>query len=144
MPQPRNRFEEVVVFSQLFTKLRGRIFGSTTIEALLEDERRQALAADLDAGHGPQEEVAGEPEWIRTHTLEDPILSAEEMRWYKRRRALLNYGNAYGNGEATESDLACLTREERERLEAMEVQVRWDRYLECPKGIDVTPGRYFK
>ncbi len=132
------------MFARLFTKLRRRVFGSTTIEALLEDERRAAQAAELNPACGPHEEVASEPEWIRTRTLDDPIMSTDEMRWYKRRRALLNYGNAYGNGEATESDLACLTPEEQDRLEALEVQIRWDRYLERPKGIDVTPGRYFK
>lgn len=115
-----------------------------TIEALLEDEWRTAQAAELDRTCGPQEQVATEPEWIRTHTLDDPILSVEEMRWLKRRRALLNYGNGFEIGEATESDLDCLTQEERDRLEAMEVQIRWDRYLERPKGIDVTPGRYFE
>lgn len=132
------------MFSQLVTKLRRRVFDSTTIEALLEDERRAAQAAELDRTCGPQEQAATEPEWIRTHTLDAPILSVEEMRWLKRHRALLNYGNGFGIGEATESDLDCLTQEERDRLEAMDVQIRWDRYLERPKGIDVTPGRYFE
>lgn len=133
-----------MVFNQLITKLRRRIFGNTTIEALLEDERREALAAALDAGRGLQEKAAAEPEWIRTHTLDDPIMPADEMRWFKRRRALLNYGNGYGIGDATESDLDCLTQEERDRLEAMEVQLRWDRILERPKGADIRRGRYFK
>lgn len=132
------------MFSQLVAKLRRRVFDSTTIEALLEDERRAAQAAELDRTCGPQEQAATEPEWIRTHTLDDPILSVEEMRWLKRRRALLNCGDGFGIGEATESDLDGLTQEERDRLEAMEVQIRWDRYLERPKGIDVTPGRYCK
>lgn len=120
------------------------IIGRSIVEALLEDERRAAQAAELNPACGSQEEAATKPAWIRTHTLDDPILSVEEMRWLKRRRAILNYGNAFGIGEATESDLDCLTQEERDRLEAMEVQIRWDRYLERPKGIDVTPGRYCK
>lgn len=132
------------MFSQLATKLRRMIIGRSTVEALLEDERREANAAALDAGSEPQQEASAEPEWIRTHTLDAPIMPIEEMRWFKRRRALLNYGNGYGSGDATESDLDCLTQEEQDRLEALEVQIRWDRYLERPKGIDVTPGRYFR
>lgn len=132
------------MFSQLVTKLRRMIIGRSTVEALLEDERRAAQAAELNPASGPQEQAATEPAWIRTHTLDDPILSVEEMRWLKRRRAILNYGNGYGSGDATESDLDCLTQEERERLEGMEVQVCWDRFLERPKGVEVQPGRYFR
>ncbi|MFZ1615219.1 MAG: hypothetical protein WAT51_13650 [Holophaga sp.] len=124
------------MFSQLVTKLRRIIIGRSTVEALLEDERLEANAAALDAGSEPQQEASAEPEWIRTHTLDAPIMPVEEMRWLKRRRALLNYGNDYGNGDATESDLACLSPEERERLEAMEVQVRWGRFLEQATGVE--------
>ena len=124
------------MFSQLVTKLRRIIIGRSTVEALLEDERREANAAALDAGSEPQKEASAEPEWIHTHTLDDPIMPVEEMRWFKKRRALLNYGNGYGIGDATESDLDCLTQEERERLEAMEIQVRWDRFLERATGVE--------
>ena len=131
------------MFSQLVTKLRRMIIGRSTVEALLEDERRAAQAAELNPACGSQEEAATKPAWIRTHTLDDPILSVEEMRWLKRRRALLNYGNGFEIGEATESDLDCLTQEERDRLESIEIQVRWDQFLGRPKGVDVRPGRYY-
>ena len=130
------------MFSQLVTKLRRMIIGRSTVEALLEDERRAAQAAELNPACGSQEEAATKPAWIRTHTLDDPILSVEEMRWLKRRRALLNYGNGFEIGEATESDLDCLTQEERDRLESIEIQVRWDQFLGRPIGVDVKPGRY--
>ena len=78
-----------------------------------------------------------------TFKLDDPIMPVEEMRWLKKRRAILNYGDGFGHGHATESDMDCLTQEERDRLEAIEIQVRWDQFLGRPKGVDVRPGRYY-
>lgn len=135
---------EVAMFGQLVMRLRNRIFVNTAVAVFMEAERQEALAAEQDVKREPQGEAEGEPEWMRTITLDDPLMPVEDLHWLKRRRAILNYGNSYGNGDATESDMGCLTQEERERLEVIDVQVRWDRFLERPKGVDALPGCYFK
>lgn len=123
--------------------LRRKIFGASACETLLESLMEAEIHEDLTARKaelaGPPAVKEGGPEWVRTPTLDDELIPAEDMRRFKRRRAILNFGD----GKATESDLACLTRDELDRLEAIEVQVRWDRFLGGPKGLDVKPGRYF-
>lgn len=131
------------MLSQLVRKLHRRLFGPTSLEVLLEAEREASSAAEQYANREPKEGAADEPEWMRTITLDDPIMPVEEMRWLKKRRAILNYGDGFGHGHATESDMDCLTQEERDRLEAIEIQVRWDQFLGRPKGVDVRPGRYY-
>ncbi len=119
--------------------LRKKIFGLSPAEHFLEAEREEMRAAQQAPEAGSPAGVHDDLEWIRTRTLEDEIMSVEEMRWLKRRRAILNYGD----GTATESDLDCLSKEERDRLESIEIQVRWDQFLDRPKGVDVRPGRFF-
>jgi len=127
------------MFGQLVRKLRRRLFGATTVEVLLEAERQAALAAEQYANSEPQEGAADDSDWIRALTLEAPLMPVEDMRRYKRLRAVLTYLD----GEATESDLDCLSPEERDRLEAIAIQVRWDKFLGRPKGVDVQPGRFY-
>lgn len=119
--------------------LRKKIFGLRPTEHFLEAEREELRAAQQVSESESPADTYDNLEWIRTRTLEDEIMSVEEMRWLKRRRAILNYGN----GTATESDLDCLSKEERDRLESIEIQVRWDQFLDRPKGVDVRPGRFF-
>ncbi len=120
--------------------LRRKIFGPSIVDKLMEAERQAERAAQQKPEAGSPAEVYDEREWIQTRTLDDEIMPVEDMRRFKRLRAILNYDE----GTATESDLDCLSQEERDRLESIAIQGRWDRFLGRPQGVDIPVGRYFR
>lgn len=122
----------------MWNLLRRKLFGISTPDYFLECEKQAELATQQQPKGGLPAE-GHDREWIQTRTLDDEIMSAEDMRWLKKRRAILSYAD----GTATESDLDCLSQEERDRLEAIAIQARWDQFLGRPRGGEIRPGRYF-
>ena len=109
----------------MYRFLRRLFCGRSTLDVWEEEEIQAARAAQQKSEGESPAEVYDDREWIRTRTLDSEIMDVEDMRWFKRMRAILNYED----GNATKSDLACLSVEERDRLEGMAIQARWNRFL---------------